>query len=102
MCRTHACTAPQQQPLGSVIHLGETGTNIASRSGMTGITNRPEAVENENQERVERRKDELPDITQVNRPRKDHPIDKDRERDLVSRDRVSETGVGLGPDHKGH
>jgi hypothetical protein len=69
---------------------------------MTGITNRPEKVEDENQARVERRKDELPDITQVNRPRKDHPVDKDREGDVASRDRVSETGAGRGPDHKGH
>jgi hypothetical protein len=69
---------------------------------MTGITNRPEHVEEENQQRVEGRKGELPDIETVNRPRKDHPVDKDRERDIASRDRISETGVGLGPEHKGH
>jgi hypothetical protein len=69
---------------------------------MTGITNRPEQIENENQQRVEERKDELPDIEAVNRPRKDHPLDKDREQDVASRDRISETGAGLGPDHKGH
>ena len=69
---------------------------------MAGITNRPEDVEEQNQQRVEKRKDELPDIESVNRPRKDHPLDKDRERDIVSRGRISETGVGRGPDHKGH
>jgi hypothetical protein len=69
---------------------------------MAGITNRPENVEQENQKRVEERKDELPDIERVNRPRKDHPVDKDREHDVPSRDRISETGVGRGPEHKGH
>jgi hypothetical protein len=69
---------------------------------MAGITNRPKRVERENQERVEERKDELPDFESVNRPRKDHPMDKDREHDIPSRDRISETGVGRGPDHKGH
>ena len=69
---------------------------------MAGITNRPDKIEEDNQQRVEARKDELVDIEAVNRPRKDHPVDKDRERDVPSRDRISETGVGLGPDHKGH
>jgi hypothetical protein len=69
---------------------------------MTGITNRPKQIEDDNQQRVEAKKDELPDIENVNRPRKDHPVDKDQERDLASRDRISETGVGRGPDHKGH
>ena len=69
---------------------------------MAGITNRPKQAEDENQRRVERRKDELPEIETVNRPRKDHPVDKDREHDTASRARISETGVGLGPDHKGH
>jgi hypothetical protein len=69
---------------------------------MSGITNRPKPVEDENQERVEQRKDELPDVTAVNRPRKDHPTDKDREHDLESRDRISETGAGRGLEHKGH
>jgi hypothetical protein len=32
----------------------------------------------------------------VHRPRKDHPVDKDRERDLESRGRISETGAGRG------
>jgi hypothetical protein len=69
---------------------------------MTGITNRPQSQEDDNQRRVEERKDELPDVTAVNRPRKDHPVDKDQEHDLEARDRISETGVGRGPDHKGH
>ena len=69
---------------------------------MAGITNRPKQAENENQQRVEQRKDALPDIEAVNRPRKDHPVDKDREQDIASRGRISETGVGLGPDHNGH
>jgi hypothetical protein len=69
---------------------------------MAGITNRPERVEDENQARVERKKDELPDFEAANRPRKDHPVDKDREHDLESRGRIHETGVGRGPDHKGH
>ena len=69
---------------------------------MTGITNRPKRVERENQERVEERKDELPDFENVNRARKDHPMDKDREDDVASRGRISETGVGRGPEHKGH
>ena len=69
---------------------------------MAGITNRPKRVERENQERVEERKDELPDFESVNRPRKDHPMDKDREHDVESRGRVSETGAGRGTEHKGH
>lgn len=69
---------------------------------MTGITNRPQPEEQQNQQRVEERKDELPDIENVNRPRKDHPMDKDQERDLPSRGRINETGAGRGLDHKGH
>src|SRR5438105_9472303 len=64
---------------------------------MAGITNRPKDAEEEGQRRVEQRKDELTDIENVNRPRKDHPVDKDRKHDIASRDRISETGVGLGP-----
>jgi hypothetical protein len=75
---------------------------LAAGRGMTGITNRPESVEDENQRRVDARKDKLPDIEQVNRPRKDHPVDKDREHDVESRDRIAETGAGRGTDHKGH
>ena len=79
------------------------GTWFASLlSAMTGMTNRPQKAEEENLQRVEKRKDELTDIESVNRPRKDHPVDKDREHDVASRGRIAETGVGLGPDHKGH
>ena len=69
---------------------------------MTGITNRPEPLEDENQQRVEAAKDQLPDITQVNRPRKDHPVDKDQEGPPSEMGRVHETGAGRGLDHKGH
>lgn len=67
---------------------------------MAGITNRPESVEEQNQERVEARKDELPDLEQVDK--KDHPVAKEQEHDVPSRDRVSETGAGRGVEHKGH
>ena len=67
---------------------------------MAGITNRPKRDETKNQQRVERRKDTLPPIENVNRPRKDHPLDTDREHDVPSRDRVTETG--RGPEHRGH
>ena len=67
-----------------------------------GMTNRPKSVEDDNQARVEARKDELPDIEAVNRPRKDHPVDKDREHGVVERDRIAETGAGRGTEHEGH
>jgi hypothetical protein len=66
------------------------------------MTNRPKRVEDENQARVERSKDQLPDFESVNRARKDHPMDKDREDDPATRGRVSETGAGRGPEHQGH
>jgi hypothetical protein len=69
---------------------------------MTGITNRPEKVEKDNQARVEQTADKLPDIEAVNRPRKDHAMDKDRENDVTERGRISETGAGMGPEKKGH
>jgi hypothetical protein len=69
---------------------------------MTGITNRPKAAEDQNQERVEERKAELTDLDNVNRPRKDHPMDKDRTKAVPGDDRISETGAGRGPDHTGH
>lgn len=68
----------------------------------SGISNRSPQEEAARQARVEERKDELPDFESVNRARKDHPMDKDRETDIESRDRIAETGVGLGPEHKGH
>jgi len=66
------------------------------------MTNRDQRVEEQNQERVEQRKDELPDFEAVNRARKDHPMDKDRKSDIADRDRISETGAGRGTEHKGH
>jgi hypothetical protein len=69
---------------------------------MPGISNRDERIENEGQQRIEKRKDELPDFEAVNRARKDHPMDKDRAHDVPGRDRISETGAGRGTDHKGH
>ena len=80
---------------------------VAARSlpppeAMAGITNRPKEAEDEGQQRVEEQKDELTDFENVNRARKDHPMDKDREHDLESRGRIHETGVGRGLDHKGH
>lgn len=69
---------------------------------MAGITNRPKELEQEGQQRVEERKDELPDFENVNRARKDHPVDKDRTTENPSPDRISETGAGRGTDHKGH
>jgi hypothetical protein len=67
---------------------------------MAGISNRPKSEEDRNQQYVEERKDELPDLEQVDK--KDHPVAKDQEHDVASRDRVSETGAGRGVDHQGH
>jgi hypothetical protein len=69
---------------------------------MTGMTNRPEHVEEENQQRVEAQKDHLPDFEQVNRPRQDHPMDRDQEFPPEESDRMNETGAGRGWDHQGH
>jgi hypothetical protein len=69
---------------------------------MAGISNRSKKEEHDNQRAVEARKSELPDIEAVNRPRKDHPIDKDREAPVEERGRISETGAGRGLEHKGH
>jgi hypothetical protein len=67
---------------------------------MAGISNRPESVEDRNQQYVEARKDQLPDLEQVDK--KDHPVAKDQEDDPASRGRVSETGAGRGLEHEGH
>ena len=67
---------------------------------MAGITNRPEPVEEENQQRVEARKDELPDMEQVDKH--DHPVAKDQEHGVAERDRIAETGAGRGTEHIGH
>lgn len=74
----------------------------AKRKDRTGISNRSPQEEAARQARVEARKGNLPDFETVNRARKDHPMDKDRESDIASRDRVSETGAGRGLDHIGH
>jgi hypothetical protein len=69
---------------------------------MTGISNRPEDVEDAGQQRVEARKDQLPEADTVNRLRKDHPADKDRATSADEAGRVAETGAGRGPEHQGH
>jgi len=69
---------------------------------MTGITNRPEHEEDENQARVEAQKDQLPDFEQVNRPRQDHPMDRDQEFPAEESGRMNETGAGRGLGHQGH
>lgn len=66
------------------------------------MTNRPEYVEDENHERVEAQKDRLPDFEQVNRPRQDHPMDRDQEVPAEESGRMNETGAGRGWDHQGH
>jgi len=66
------------------------------------MTNRDSNLEKQNQQRVEARKGELPDVEQVNRPRKEHPMDKDRQGEIAERGRVSETGAGRGLEHQGH
>jgi len=67
---------------------------------MPGISNRPKRVEAQNQQRVETRKDELPDLEQQTKHQ--HLVGKDQEHEVAERDRVSETGAGRGPEHKGH
>ncbi len=67
---------------------------------MTGITNRPEGLEAQNQQRVESQKDRLPDIEQVDKH--DHPVAKDKANEPEQRDRVSETGAGRGTEQIGH
>ena len=67
---------------------------------MAGITNRPEPVEDDNQQRVEARKDQLPDVEQQTKHQ--HLVGKDQEEPLNVRDRLSETGAGRGPTHHGH
>jgi hypothetical protein len=67
---------------------------------MAGITNRPQRIEEQNQQRVEKQKNKLPDIEQVDQ--RDHPVAKDKANEPVERDRISETGAGRGPEHEGH
>jgi len=67
---------------------------------VAGITNRPKELEDENQERVERRKDELPADEQLDK--KGHPAAKGQADEPAQRGRVTETGVGRGTEHSGH
>ncbi len=67
---------------------------------MAGITNRPKGLEDQNQERVEARKDELPEVAQETKHQ--HLVGKDQEHGVEGRDRIAETGAGRGTDHEGH
>ena len=49
---------------------------------------------------MEKQKDKLPDIEQVDK--NDHPVGKNKASEPVERDRISETGAGRGPEHEGH
>jgi hypothetical protein len=67
---------------------------------MTGMTNRPEHVEDENERQVDKHEERLapPDM----RGKKDHPVGKERKDAPEERGRVSETGAGRGTQHQGH
>jgi hypothetical protein len=65
---------------------------------MAGISNRPEDVEDENQERVEERKAELGRESAEGAT----PPAKNRDDEPEERGRVTNTGVGRGPEHSGH
>ena len=68
---------------------------------MTGMTNRPEPVEDANQERVEEHRDHLAPPAQ--RGKKDHPVSRNTDGETLPEEgRAFETGVGRGPDHSGH
>ncbi len=67
---------------------------------MSGITNRPKELEDENQERVERKKRSLPPEEQ--RGKHDHPVGKDAADEPETRGRLTQTGVGRGVEHSGH
>ena len=67
---------------------------------MSGITNRPKELEDENQERVEQKKQTLPADEQ--RGKHDHPVGKDAADEPEERGRVTQTGVGRGVGHAGH
>ncbi len=68
---------------------------------MTGISNRPEPVEEANQEYVEAHKDHLAPPAQ--RGKKGHPVSRNTSGDtLPDEGRAFETGVGRGPEHGGH
>ncbi len=67
---------------------------------MSGISNRPKDVEDQNQDRVEQQKDQLPPNEEAGK--KHQPVGKDEADTLESRGRITETGAGRGPEHKGH
>jgi hypothetical protein len=66
---------------------------------MTGTTNRPEHVEDENQRRVEAHEEWLAPAEL--RGKKDHPVGKEQKGPPAERGRASETGAGRGTGHKG-
>jgi len=68
---------------------------------MAGITNRDPNLEKENQQRVEARKDQLPDVQKVNRPQKDHMMDKDHKTEASDRAPTSNTDARRGTEHEG-
>jgi hypothetical protein len=65
---------------------------------MAGISNRPEDVEDQNQERVEERKAELAQESAEGAT----PPAKNQADEPEERGRVTNTGVGRGPEHSGH
>jgi hypothetical protein len=68
---------------------------------MAGITNHPESLEDENQERVERRKSELLHSESVDKSRKDpSAIESDRAQDVPA-GKQPVKHIGLGPNHEG-
>lgn len=67
---------------------------------MTGITNRPDNVEEENQERVQETAEQLPGADTAGSQGK--PANKLTDSSVAERGRVSETGAGRGTEHKGH
>lgn len=67
---------------------------------MTGISNKPEGEEEARQEVTREHRAEL--LPEDQAGPKDHLDGKNRSEGVESRDRVSETGAGRGPVHKGH
>jgi hypothetical protein len=67
---------------------------------MSGMTNRPEHLEDKNQRRVKAHEERL--APPETRGKKDHPVGKEQKDRPEERGRVSETGAGRGTQHKGH
>ena len=67
---------------------------------MTGITNRPEEIEDARQEIVEENKAKLPPAEQAGEGHE--PVAKARDDTPATRGRIAETGAGRGTDHAGH